>query len=61
MSPGSTASSLARSSFSLGAPFEMGPFHTQQQQPWHHTKIFALTGLATLEDKRKAFSSGVDG
>ncbi len=24
-------------------------------------KIFALTGLATLDDKREAFSSGVDG
>jgi len=24
-------------------------------------KIFALTGLATSEDKREAFSSGVDG
>lgn len=26
-----------------------------------HTKIFALTGLATQDDKRKAFGSGVDG
>jgi len=25
------------------------------------TKIFALTGLATIQDKRKAFSAGVDG
>jgi hypothetical protein len=25
------------------------------------TKIFALTGLATPDDKRKAFGSGVDG
>lgn len=30
---------------------------TQQK----HTKIFALTGLATQDDKRKAFGSGVDG
>lgn len=27
----------------------------------NHTKIFALTGLATADDKRKAFGSGVDG
>jgi CheY-like chemotaxis protein len=26
-----------------------------------HAKIFALTGLATPDDKREAFSSGVDG
>lgn len=25
------------------------------------TKIFALTGLATTDDKREAFASGVDG
>lgn len=27
----------------------------------HRAKIFALTGLATADDKREAFSSGVDG
>ncbi|KLT42402.1 hypothetical protein CC85DRAFT_246007 [Cutaneotrichosporon oleaginosum] len=27
----------------------------------HHSKIFALTGLATADDKRQAFGSGVDG
>jgi CheY-like chemotaxis protein len=26
-----------------------------------HAKIFALTGLATVDDKRQAFDSGVDG
>jgi CheY-like chemotaxis protein len=31
------------------------------EQSNHHTKIFALTGLATVDDKRKAFASGVDG
>lgn len=27
----------------------------------NHSKIFALTGLATADDKRQAFGSGVDG
>lgn len=27
----------------------------------HRSRIFALTGLAALEDKRKAFAAGVDG
>jgi CheY-like chemotaxis protein len=27
----------------------------------HRAKIFALTGLATPDDKREAFTSGVDG
>ena len=26
-----------------------------------HTKILALTGMSSLEDKRKAFDAGVDG
>lgn len=30
------------------------------RQP-NHSKIFALTGLATADDKRQAFGSGVDG
>ncbi|KAL1411557.1 hypothetical protein Q8F55_002519 [Vanrija albida] len=31
------------------------------RSPSHRTKIFALTGLATSDDKRQAFASGVDG
>jgi CheY-like chemotaxis protein len=27
----------------------------------HITKILALTGMSSLEDKRKAFDAGVDG
>lgn len=29
--------------------------------PKYRSKIFALTGLAALEDKRRAFAAGVDG
>jgi len=28
---------------------------------YQRSKIFALTGLASLDDKRKAFAAGVDG
>ena len=35
-------------------PVQVPAFH-------HRAKIFALTGLATADDKREAFSSGVDG
>ncbi|EJT46955.1 two-component sensor molecule [Trichosporon asahii var. asahii CBS 2479] len=42
----------------------LSPISSSSQLPepqTHHTKIFALTGLATVDDKRKAFASGVDG
>jgi hypothetical protein len=27
----------------------------------HHARILALTGMSSLEDKRRAFEAGVDG
>lgn len=32
-----------------------------EQAPERHTKILALTGMSSLEDKRRAFDAGVDG
>lgn len=31
------------------------------KRPPHSTKILALTGMSSLEDKRRAFEAGVDG
>jgi len=44
-------------------PTGLPPSSSIQQLPSfaHRAKIFALTGLATADDKREAFSSGVDG
>lgn len=40
-----------------GGPFKVPPKSVVQGR----AKVFALTGLATSDDKREAFSSGVDG
>lgn len=40
-----------------GGPFKVPPKSVVQGR----AKVFALTGLATADDKREAFSSGVDG
>jgi len=42
---------------SPGTPIAMPPTAVIQAR----TKIFALTGLATQDDKREAFRNGVDG
>jgi len=42
---------------SSGRPIQMAPPAVVQAR----TKIFALTGLATQDDKREAFRNGVDG
>lgn len=34
---------------------------TQSRTPPRPTKILALTGMSSLDDKRKAFDAGVDG
>ncbi|KAG8935526.1 His Kinase A domain containing protein [Tulasnella sp. 418] len=34
---------------------------TREEGLFKRSKIFALTGLATAEDKRRAFTAGVDG
>ncbi|BEJ09899.1 hypothetical protein CcaverHIS641_0608140 [Cutaneotrichosporon cavernicola] len=44
----------------LGTAPEVGAPVSRAPQP-NHSKIFALTGLATADDKRQAFGSGVDG
>ncbi len=33
----------------------------ESEGPQHSTKILALTGMSSLEDKRRAFDAGVDG
>jgi CheY-like chemotaxis protein len=45
---------LPNNATSSSVPPPIAGFHTA-------VKIFALTGLATSDDKREAFSSGVDG
>jgi CheY-like chemotaxis protein len=40
-----------------GMPVKLPPVRVVQSR----AKIFALTGLATSDDKREAFGSGVDG
>jgi CheY-like chemotaxis protein len=40
-----------------GGPLKVPPKSVVQGR----AKVFALTGLATADDKREAFSSGVDG
>jgi CheY-like chemotaxis protein len=46
------------STSALKSPTRAAPSFGASQS---HAKIFALTGLATADDKREAFSSGVDG
>jgi len=41
----------------IGTPLRVAPTAVVQAR----TKIFALTGLATQDDKREAFAGGVDG
>lgn len=43
----------------VGATTEIREF--ESQGPQHNTKILALTGMSSLEDKRRAFDAGVDG
>jgi len=33
----------------------------REGQDGRHARILALTGMSSLEDKRRAFSAGVDG
>jgi CheY-like chemotaxis protein len=34
---------------------------SETPNPSHPTRILALTGMSSLEDKRRAFEAGVDG
>lgn len=48
---------LPSPSKSVNFPIKVAPTKIVQSR----AKIFALTGLATADDKREAFGSGVDG
>ncbi|KAK0204699.1 hypothetical protein DFS33DRAFT_1259732 [Desarmillaria ectypa] len=48
----------------VGATVEIRQFESSETNSDHHqhpTKILALTGMSSLEDKRRAFEAGVDG
>jgi CheY-like chemotaxis protein len=53
--------SARRSAHSRSASLPTTPDPALRDQLLQRAKILALTGLATPEDKKKAFSSGVDG
>jgi len=40
---------------------EAKSFASQDGKPTTRSKILALTGMSSLDDKRKAFEAGVDG
>ncbi|KAL0577654.1 hypothetical protein V5O48_004343 [Marasmius crinis-equi] len=44
----------------IGATAEIRQFETQASEA-RHSRIVALTGMSSLEDKRRAFEAGVDG
>ncbi len=50
----------------IGATTKMRQFESAYKQPvqtteTHGARILALTGMSSLEDKRRAFEAGVDG
>lgn len=57
-SPEVSFSGLPPAGSAVKSPIRTVPSFSASQA---HAKIFALTGLATADDKREAFNSGVDG